>query len=76
VSCGLRDLVEFESAGRPAVLVASSAFDDAAAEQAGLLGQPSLRRVFVEHPVQDRSDDELRAMARAVADEVVAALSA
>jgi hypothetical protein len=31
--------------------------------------------VFVPHPVQDRTDDELREMARTVADELVAALS-
>ena len=76
MSCGLRDVLEFESLGRPAVLVASSAFVQAADEQAALLGQPELRRVFVEHPVQDRTDDELRAAARSVADELIAAVGA
>jgi hypothetical protein len=75
VSCGLRDVLEFESLGRPAVLIASDAFAGGAAEQAELLGQPSLRRVFVAHPVQDRTDDELREAARAAADQVLAALS-
>ena len=75
MSCGLRDVLEFEALGRPAVLVASDTFADGAERQAALLGQPDLRRAFVAHPVQDRTDDELRAMARAVADEVVAALS-
>jgi hypothetical protein len=75
VSCGLRDVVEFEQLGRPAVLVASSAFADAAAHQAELLGQPLLARAFVAHPVQDRTDDELRDMARAIVDEALAALS-
>ena len=75
MSCGLRDVLEFESLGRPAVLVASDAFTDAAERQSRLLGQPALRRAFVAHPVQDRSDDELRAMAQAVAGEVFAALS-
>jgi hypothetical protein len=75
VSCGLRDVVEFEALGRPAVLVASDAFTDAAEHQARLLGQPALRRAFVAHPVQDRTDDELRAMAREVAGEVLAALT-
>ncbi len=64
MSCGLRDVLEFEALDRPAVLVASSAFADGATEQARLLGQPELRRAFGEHPVQDRTDDELRAMAR------------
>jgi hypothetical protein len=74
VSCGLRDVVEFEQLGRPAVLLASSAFAAAAEEQAALLGQPALSRAFVPHPIQDRTDDELRAMARAVADELLAAI--
>jgi hypothetical protein len=74
VSCGLRDVVEFEQLGRPAVLVASSAFADAAVRQAELLGQPLLARAFVPHPVQDRTDDELRDMARSIVDEALAAL--
>ena len=74
MSCGLRDVLEFESLGRPAVLVASAAFTDAAERQARLLGQPALRLAFVGHPVQDRTDDELHAMARAVADEALAAV--
>jgi hypothetical protein len=74
VSCGLHDVVAFEGLGRPAVLVASSVFREVAAAEARNLGQPALRRVFVPHPVQDRTDEEMRAMAVAVADEVVAAL--
>ena len=76
MSCGLRDVVEFEALGRPAVLIASGAFVDAAEEQAALLGQPALRRAFVAHPVQDRTDDELREQARAIAGEVIDALTA
>ncbi len=75
MSCGLRDVLEFEALGKPAVLVASSTFAGAAEEQAALLGQPALRRAFVAHPVQDRTDDEMREAARAIADELVAALS-
>ena len=76
MSCGLRDVVEFEQLGRPAVLVASSAFEHAAVEQSALLGQPALRRAFVAHPVQDRTDDELREQARTIAGEVIDALTA
>jgi len=75
VSCGLRDVMEFETLGRPAVLVASSAFTGAADEQSVLLGQPHLRRVLVPHPIQDRSDDELRVLARDAVDALVAALT-
>lgn len=64
MSCGLRDVLEFEKAGKPSALIASSAFVDAAEKQANMLGQPAARRVFVEHPIQDRTDDELRELAR------------
>ncbi len=75
MSCGLQDVLELEALGRPAVLVASQAFVDAAARQAELLGQPALARVFVGHPVQDRTDDEVRALAREAVDEALRALS-
>jgi hypothetical protein len=74
VSCGLRDVLSFESADRPAVLVASSAFEGAAAHQAAALGQPEIRRVLVPHPIQDRTDDELRELARAAVDEILGCL--
>ena len=74
MSCGLRDVAEFEAQGKPAVLVASSVFAEAAERQAAALGQPKLARAFVPHPVQDRTDDELRAMARDLADQVLAAI--
>ena len=76
MSCGLRDVLEFERDGRPAVLVASDVFTAAADKQARMLGQPAARRAFVPHPVQDRTDDELRAFAGSVVDELLEALSA
>ncbi len=75
MSCGLRDVMELETLGRPAVLAASSAFADAAEQQSGLLGQPNLARVLIPHPIQDRSDDELRALAREAVDDLLAALT-
>ena len=74
MSCGLRDVMELEALGRPAVLAASSAFAAAADEQSALLGQPALRRVLIAHPIQDRTDDELRELARGAVDELVAAV--
>jgi hypothetical protein len=74
VSCGLRDVLEFEREGRPAVLVASDVFAPAADKQARMLGQPGARRAFVPHPVQDRTDDELRGLAQSVVDELLRAL--
>jgi hypothetical protein len=75
VSCGLRDVLELETLDTPAVLVASDAFVQAAEDQARKLGQPDIRRTFVGHPVQDRTDDEVREAARAVVDEALARLS-
>ncbi len=58
----------------PGVFLASSAFVDAARAQATALGfDPA--RVFVAHPIQDRTDDEMRALARAAVDETIAALT-
>lgn len=75
MSCGLRDVLEFEREGRPAVLVASSVFAGAAEKQARMLGQPQARRALVPHPVQDRTDEELRELARSVVDELLDALA-
>ena len=60
----MHDIADLESRGLPGVGVASSEFVLAAAMQAKALGvDPAM--VFVAHPIQDRSDDELRALADA-----------
>ena len=74
MSCGLRDVISFEESGRPGVLVASSVFAQAAEAQAVALGAPDARRVFVAHPIQDRTDDELRALAHGAVDDLLAAI--
>jgi hypothetical protein len=71
VSCGLRDVLELETLDTPALLVASDAFVQAAGDQACKLGQTDIRRTFVAHPVQDRTDDELREAARSVVEDVL-----
>ena len=55
----------------PAVFIASSAFEEAAEKQSAMLGLPQVRRIFVEHPIQDRTDDEIRARADAIFDTVI-----
>ena len=58
----MHDIADLESRGIPGVGVASNEFVQAAAIQARSLGfDPAM--VFVNHPIQDRSDDELRALA-------------
>ena len=55
----------------PGVFVASVEFVQAAAAQAAALGFPAAR-VFVPHPIQDRTDDEMAAYADAAFDQIVA----
>jgi hypothetical protein len=71
----LHDTVWFEIQGTPSVSIASSEFADAAETQARALGMLDAQRVFVAHPIQDANDDEMRAKADAVVDQVIAALS-
>jgi len=69
----VHDITDLEGTGLPGVLVASSEFVAAAAAQARALGFDAAR-VFVPHPIQDRTDDEMRALADAALDEVLARL--
>ena len=57
----------------PGVFVASTAFIDAAAAQSGALGFPAAA-VFVAHPIQDRTDEEMRALADTAIDGLLAAV--
>jgi alkanesulfonate monooxygenase SsuD/methylene tetrahydromethanopterin reductase-like flavin-dependent oxidoreductase (luciferase family) len=71
----VHDTIWFETQGRPSVFVASSAFREAAEAQARALGLPEVRYVLVPHPIQDANDDEMRAEADAIVDQVIEALS-
>jgi hypothetical protein len=69
----VHDITNLEVAGLPSVMVATTEFRAAATAQAKALGfQPAI--VFVPHPVQDRTDGELRAMADAAIDSLLARL--
>ena len=70
----MHDTTWFEIQGMPSVFIASSEFIDAAEVQSKALGLPDVKRVFVPHPIQDATDDEMRAKADAIVDEVIAAL--
>jgi len=71
----LHDTVWFEIQGVPSVSIASEEFESAAETQAKALGMIDARCVFVAHPIQDATDDEMRAKADAIIDHVVAALT-
>jgi hypothetical protein len=70
----VHDIADLERRGIPAVFVASSEFIDAASAQATALGFDAAR-VFVPHPIQDRTDDEMVAIADAAVDEVIATIT-
>ena len=71
----MHDTVWFEIQGTPSVSIASSEFVDAAATQAEALGMKDARTVFVPHPIQDATDEEMRAKADEIIDQVVASLA-
>ena len=62
--------------GVPGVFVATTEFVTAAVAQAGALGIPGIKRVYTSHPIQDRTDDEMVALADAYFDEILAAITA
>ena len=72
----MHDIVDLESRGVPSAFVASTEFVDAASTQAKALGFETVARVFVPHPIQDRTDDEMRALADAAFDEIWRAVTA
>jgi hypothetical protein len=69
----VHDITDLERRGVPGMFVASNAFGDAAETQGEALGfRPAW--VLVSHPIQDRTDDEMRAIADQAMDDIVAAL--
>ena len=58
----MHDIADLESRGIPGVFIASSEFVDAADTQALALGCDP-EAVFIPHPIQDRTDDEMRTLA-------------
>ena len=61
-SCSLQDIKDLDSRGVPGGYIASNVFVQAAQSQGDSLGFHP-KSVFVSHPIQDRSDEELRALA-------------
>ncbi len=58
----MHDTVDLEERGVPAVYVATTEFIDGAEAQARALGADPAA-LFVPHPIQDRTDEELVAIA-------------
>ena len=70
----MHDIADLEGRGLTGVFVASSEFAEAALAQSRALGFPAAH-VLVAHPIQDRTDDELRALADTAYAEVVHAVT-
>lgn len=74
MSCSVHDVLDLEGRGIPGVFVATTEFVDAAAAQAKALGGDPAR-VFVPHPIQDRTTGEVEALAEQAVAELVQALT-
>ena len=71
----MHDTVWFEIQGIPSVSVASSEFGEAATTQRRALGMNDARYELVPHPIQDATDDEMRAKAQGVIEQIITALT-
>ena len=67
----MHDIVDLEGRGRPSVFVATVEFESGAVAQARALGGDPAA-VYVPHPIQDRTDAEMTA----IADDAFAAILA
>lgn len=70
----MHDIADLESRGIPGVFVASREFEVAASTQSDALGFPAAV-VFVDHPIQDRSDDEMCGIADGAITALLAAIT-
>jgi hypothetical protein len=67
----MHDIADLESRGIPGGFIASTEFIQAADAQEVALGfKPA--RTFVQHPIQDRTDNELAALTDEAFEEIIA----
>ncbi|HET7872289.1 MAG TPA: hypothetical protein VFL42_07235 [Terriglobales bacterium] len=71
----MHDTIRLENLGIPAVPVATTEFITPARIQAGALGRPEFDAVYVPHPIQDQTPQQIQARADAVAQEIVRRLT-
>ncbi len=70
----MHDTADLEARGVPSVFVATVEFVDGAAHQAKALGADPAA-IYVEHPIQDRTDAEMVAIADAAVEELLRKLT-
>jgi hypothetical protein len=66
----VHDIVNLERRSIPSVMVASTVFVEAAEIQASALGL-AVARVFVPHPIQGRTDEQMRSLADDAFEEIL-----
>ena len=67
-------MLDLDERGIPGVMIATTAFRQAAAAQSASLGfEPAI--VWVPHPIQNRTDEEIVAIADGAMDEIVERLA-
>ena len=71
----MHDIADLELRGLPGVFVASAEFVTAATAQSEALGFPDMKRVFTSHPIQDRTDQEMRDLANQFFPEILASIT-
>lgn len=69
----MHDINDLELRGVPGMFIASTEFVEAAAAQSESLGFKPLS-VFVQHPIQDRTDEEMATIADHAFEEILNAL--
>lgn len=72
----MHDISDLELRGVPGMFVASNEFVTAAEHQSKALGYSAIARVFTPHPIQDRTDDEMRQYADEAFDSIVSQITA
>jgi hypothetical protein len=72
----LHDTIRLENLGVPAVPVATTEFTAPARIQAAALGRAGFDAVYVAHPIQDQTSQQIAARADAVIDQIVRRLTA
>ncbi len=70
----MHDIADFERRGIPGVFIASDPFIDAADAQSERLGI-SPASLYVSHPIQDRTDEEMANIADEAVDQLVELLT-
>jgi len=71
----LHDTIQLENLGVPAVPVATNEFIAPARVQASALGRAGFDAVYVQHPIQDQTPEQIAARADAVAEEIARRLT-